>query len=105
MSEVDDDGVPTGPCCNCLRVGRLRNLVLLSRRGPTPGQGWGCVECGLPFDGAVALLCDDCMSGAAATPRFVCQGFAAADEPRVPFESLSPEVFDHDPSKHPELME
>jgi hypothetical protein len=36
------------------------SIVLLPLRAPTPGTGWGCLECGLPMDGAVAVLCGRC---------------------------------------------
>jgi hypothetical protein len=87
-----------GRCCNCLRTAMLPNIVALGRRHPTPGKGWGCVICGLPADGAVAVLCNGCM-GAAASPRFVCEGYAA--EPgRVAFLDLAPDPFEHDMQAH-----
>lgn len=51
----------TRRCCAC---GELRedvhNVVCLPVKAPIPGTGWGCVECGLPADGALALVCDSC---------------------------------------------
>lgn len=94
----EDDGIISGACCNCLRVARLPIIVMLPRLSPTPGHGWGCVVCGLPCDGAVAVLCDNC-EGAAGMPRFVCTGYAT--EPgRTPFDSLPPEIFEHDDAAH-----
>ena len=52
MNEVPN----LGPCCHCGRTDDVRTIVMLSRRGPMPGCGWGCVVCGLPLDGAIAVL-------------------------------------------------
>ena len=87
-----------GPCCNCGRTDGVRNITMLSRRGPTPGRGWGCVQCGLPLDGAIAVVCDDCTT---IEPKFVCSGYPVTLG-RVPIKELSPDVFDHDMTKHPE---
>ena len=96
---MHDAAPQLGPCCNCGRVDGVRNIVMLSRRGPTPGRGWGCVVCGLPLDGAIAVMCDDCVG--VGEPKFVCSGYPVTPG-RVPFNELSPERFDHDPAKHPE---
>jgi hypothetical protein len=89
-----------GPCCRCGRCHDVRNILMLSRRAPTPGKGWGCVVCGLPADGAVAVLCDDCVASGEG-PRFVCTGYPATDG-RTPIEETSDEPFDHDETKHAE---
>jgi hypothetical protein len=86
-----------GPCCACKRGG-ARNLLMLDRKAPVPGTGWGCVICDLPSDGAVAVMCDECLG---LVPLEVCQGFAMT-RARAPFSSLSADWFGHDESKHPE---
>jgi hypothetical protein len=98
-----------GPCCAC---GKERpkwaedlpgswppNIIMLEQKAPTPGTGWGCVQCGLPLDGAVAGICDDCLN-IGRPIRFAIDGFAK-DKKRVPIESLTGE-HKHDMSKHPE---
>jgi len=94
-----------GPCCGCGTREGVINILLLGRRGPVPGKGWGCVQCGLPPDGAVAVFCHACVkaytAGDETVLRFVCRGYPAAGE-RVPIGELPPEEFDHDPAKHPE---
>lgn len=96
----DEDAMPHfGPCCNCGRNEGVRNIVMISRRGPARGCGWGCVVCRLPLDGAIAVVCDDCID--VSPPRFVCAGYPVTLE-RVAFDALSPEPFDHDPTKHPD---
>ena len=47
-----------GPCCCCGGTERVRDIVMLSRKAPVPGTGWGCVVCGLPNDGASYVCCD-----------------------------------------------
>jgi hypothetical protein len=77
------------------------NVMMLHRRGPVPGKGWGCVACGLPADGAVAVLCDACteryQKDETVELRFVCWGYATSGL-RVPIDQLPPGEFDHDMS-------
>jgi hypothetical protein len=94
MSDDYSTDTPSlGPCCNCGTTENVRNIVMLARRAPTPGSGWGCVVCGLPSDGAVAVMCDDCLEQ---EPRAVCDGYPVAGK-RVPIEQLAAEAFDHRP--------
>jgi len=58
----EEPPIIVGRCCACRRTGvELRNLVTLHVRAPVPGTGWGCVVCGLPSDGALAIVCDTCL--------------------------------------------
>jgi hypothetical protein len=82
-----------GPCCNCGATAGVINVMMLDKRAPTPGKGWGCVVCNLPADGAVAVLCDDCVEQPI---KAVCDGYPNEGK-RVPIEQLSDEVFQHDP--------
>jgi hypothetical protein len=89
-----------GKCCVCEREDpTVRNILALHFVAPA-GRGWGCMICGLPLNGAIAVVCDDCLPTiqAGANPKFVCVGYPSANE-RVPFSSLT-EPFDHDMSKH-----
>lgn len=94
---TDNTETTLGPCCNCERLDGVTNVVMLARLGPVPGQGWGCVVCHLPCDGAVAVLCHLCVN--VSPPRLVCSGYPAEGR-RVLFSELSPEIFDHDPAQH-----
>ena len=90
-----------GPCCVCEKTGpEVRNILCLNRKGPTPGKGWGCFVCGLPRDGATAVLCDKCLE-AEAEIVYVCTGYPALDG-RTPIAELPHEAFEHDLSYHPE---
>jgi hypothetical protein len=93
-----------GRCCACECEGaQVRNIVLIELRSPEPGEGcWGCLTCGLPTAGAVAVLCDDCVV-AHNEPSLVCLGPPAANR-RLPLDLLT-ERFAHDPAKHWEEME
>jgi hypothetical protein len=92
----DDDDPHLGPCCVCGRTDGVVNIMMLPWRSPTPGKGWGCVVCGLPADGASAVLCDDCVDK---PPRFVCTGYVS--EPgRTPVDEVSSEPFEHDLNLH-----
>ena len=92
-----------GPCCICETTRNVRNVIMLDKRCPTPGHGWGCVVCGLPSDGASAVLCDACFEAFAdkkAALKFACRGYPATDG-RIPLAELKGQ-HKHDMSKHPE---
>jgi hypothetical protein len=86
-----------GTCCVCGTRRDVTNVVTLDRRGPTPGKGWGCFVCGLPFDGAFAVLCSTCLGQ---TPVFVCVGYPAGNGARALLADLDPEPFAHDEVAH-----
>lgn len=91
----------SGPCCACgeEKIG-MRNLIYLPLVSMSPGKGWGCVPCGLPRNGAIAVICDRCF-GSGHPVRWACSGWVV--EPgRVPVLELVGE-FIHDLAKHPEL--
>jgi hypothetical protein len=97
-----DDLSRLGPCCICETTEGVRNILMLHQRAIVKGHGWGCVECDLPCDGAVVVLCDFCMVVYQANDsalRFACRGYPASDG-RVPIADLPQEPFDHDMSKH-----
>jgi hypothetical protein len=59
----EEEQVPDlGPCCGCevTTLGAC-NIVMLDKKAPVAGAGWGCLVCELPHDGAVAVLCDACL--------------------------------------------
>lgn len=90
-----------GPCCACNQSRpNVRNWIFLPVRGLVAGRGWGCLACGLPKDGAIAVVCDPCFIGGVEV-RFACAGFPR-EPARVPVSELMGE-FEHDITKHPEL--
>lgn len=58
---------------------------------------WGCFQCGLPSDGAVAVVCDACLESGAPILD-VCHGYPK-ENMRTARESLT-EPFDHDEVAH-----
>jgi hypothetical protein len=96
---IDDDWPDLGLCCTC-GTAKATTIVMLNRRGPEPSVGWGCVVCDLPRDGAVAVVCKQCVGKPLAS---VCAGYPEENR-RVPIDQISSEPFDHDPSKHIEDM-
>ncbi len=92
-----------GSCCICQGKRGVRNILMLHQKAPMPGRGWACLICGLPPDGAVAVLCDRCMEpyqSGASRLRFVCRGYPDKDG-RALIGELDPEPFDHDMKLHP----
>jgi len=102
-AETTEDLIEFGPCCHCGATGpTVRNLIMLSVKARTPGPGsWGCFQCGLPMEGASAVLCDACID-AGLHPIFAIDGEPAKGV-RVPIGELV-EPFEHDLSKHPEVI-
>lgn len=107
--EADDDethewdggepDLPTlGACCACGQDGpTVRNIMMLDFRAPVAGTGWGCIVCGLPSDGAIAVLCDACAERNAEI-RDVCVG-QPGDNVRTEIKTVQ-QPFGHDLSKH-----
>ena len=94
-----------GPCCICESPKRVRNIIQLYKKSPKPGRGWGCLVCGLPSDGAVAVLCDPCFEQyrvGQAILKYACRGYPAKDG-RVPISFLAGE-HKHDLKLHPEVL-
>jgi len=85
------EALPTGTCCMCLKEedATVRNFITIEKRAPVPGTGWGCVVCRLPSDGAVAVVCDECLPKLEAGEglKEVILGFPAYRE-RFPYEKL-----------------
>jgi len=106
MADDDDDHATTdlGPCCVCESTVDVWNVLMLRQKAPMPGRGWGCVVCGLPSDGALAVICNACAPELAhgdPVPklRFACRGYPASDG-RVPIATLTG-THDHDITRHP----
>lgn len=92
-----------GTCCICGSSENVLNVVCLPFKTKTAGFGWGCFECGLPNDGAVSVLCEDCLGKYEnGTPlKYAVDGYPFENR-RVPVEELT-ELFYHDISKHREI--
>lgn len=93
-----------GPCCCCEGdVARNPALMMLEFQGPGGFTGWGCLVCGLPPRGAIAVLCQACMR-AQRLPQFVAAGRNVGDNLRVRLDEKFTQVpFTHRLEMHPEL--
>lgn len=91
-----------GDCCACGKPldgnDEHINLLSLKQRAPVPGTGWGCLVCNLPQDGAMAIVCDACLTNEVEIKRVVYGRMTSGQ--RVPIGSLSQDVFDHRPEPH-----
>lgn len=92
-----------GSCCACrLFKPDVRHIVCLPFKAPVPGTGWGCVQCGIPMDGATAVLCDDCVQMEEPLQE-ICYGLPAEMQ-RVPIaEYADGEAHEHRLERHPEF--
>lgn len=95
-----DESTDLGPCCACEST-PARTICCLDFEGPEGTEGWGCVVCGLPARGAVAVMCESCIEQGV-EPRFIVGGRYAADKVRVPLEGYERRPFDHRLERHPE---
>ena len=91
-------------CCACNKHKRSRNLWMLDFKGTQPGKGWGCVQCGLPSDGAIATICDDCAKNPNVEARFIYDGFVN-DGQLIPIDSIEKIPHAHNLALHPEIKE
>jgi hypothetical protein len=108
----DDAPFDAGPCCRCGSTATpARTIMMLGIKAPVPQSGWGCMRCGLPCDGCMAVVCDPCAAALEHAPddsdlltelQTVCYGDMSAGE-RFPVSQLEREPFGHDRAKHPEL--
>ena len=92
-----------GPCCICEKTEGVRNIIMLNKKSPIPGHGWGCLTCGLDLDGASAVLCDQCLDIYEKDPsvlKFACRGYPEK-EGRIPIDQLEGH-HDHKMKKHEE---
>lgn len=98
------DSPDLGPCCNCGSTGAVNNVVTLHQTAPIPGTGWGCFQCGLPMDGAIAVLCDGCLEQVAAGETEIKAVIVGqpVDGVRININDYEHQPFNHDLSKHPE---
>ena len=92
-----------GKCCYCEQTGEsVRNVITLDKKLPVKSTGgWGCFVCGLPPEGAVAVVCDDCLDKFVENQialKYACVGDPGENQ-RIAVEELT-ETFEHDPSKH-----
>lgn len=102
---MNDDEVPNlGSCCCCGAEDGARTIIMLDYKGAVPGTGWGCVECGLPMDGASYVACDTCAE-ADRPPREAILGYALRRQ-REPIQNVyARPTHAHDIQKHPEALD
>lgn len=103
MEIMDDESMNLGTCCICETSEGVRNIIMLDKKAPITGRGWGCFVCHLPSDGASAVLCDECLEGMNNQNielKFACRGYPGSDG-RINFDELKDE-HKHDMSFHPE---
>lgn len=109
MSPLTEEDIEfdLGPCCVCEKEGEdVRNFIMMDFEGPIPGKGWGCLQCKLPPNGAVAVICDNCFDLYKEDPsiiKFVCNG--SPKDGRIPIDQLEKKPFDHDMRYHPEASD
>ena len=89
-------------CCACGESKICRVIATLNLKAPIPGTGWSCVVCGLPADGAIAVICDDCEADPNVEIRWAVVGSLCVSDARIPIEELTGS-HPHNARYHPEL--
>jgi len=100
----EKETIDFGSCCACGKEDKtVRNFVMLNVKGHIPGTGWGCVVCGIPADGATAVICDECVQRNVRTEeiKWVIKGYPL--EKGRGLRSELTEYWDHNRSRHPEM--
>ncbi|MCL6578010.1 MAG: hypothetical protein K6T73_01305 [Candidatus Bathyarchaeota archaeon] len=101
-----DKALDIGSCCACGKEDKtVRNLIMLNLKGHVSGAGWGCFVCGLPPDGAIAVICDECVERNVKTDeiKWVIKGYAL--EKGMGLRTELTEPFGHDMTKHQKEQE
>lgn len=95
----DEPTIDLGPCCACGGTEAVVNILMLSHEAPQHATGWGCAICGLPANGALAVLCEGCLT-AKNKPTQICVGYPG-DGVRIPLEQAKQAPrFEHNMAKH-----
>ena len=94
-----------GTCCICSEdIIGISYIVELYFKAPAECQSsWGCFKCGLPNEGAIAIICEKCADtdDVYEDIRFIMDGF----EDRLPVPPKCERVHhDHDYARHPEMI-
>lgn len=51
-----------GTCCVCEEESKdVNNFIMLPYQAPVLGTGWGCFQCSMESNGAMAVVCSLCM--------------------------------------------
>ena len=104
MHSMLDDNY--GMCCVCEAPNADPNFFQMDYKVPeTVETKWGCLKCGLPIEGAIAVVCDGCLRkhGPDAIDdhiKFLMDG----RDRRIPVPPPEERIpHDHDYTKHPEV--
>jgi hypothetical protein len=99
---MPSDLIDMGACCACEGTENVRNVIQLSLLAPKPDTGWGCVTCHIRCDGALAVMCDECMDTHAEI-LFAVDGYVC-NKKRIKIDELNI-PFGHDMRYHKEHFE
>lgn len=92
-----------GTCCVCeVESKDVNNFVMLPYKAPIPGTGWGCFVCDMDSDGAISVMCNECLiklNYFEVEIKFVIEGFPR-DKKRKPLENYLKIPFMHNPKLH-----
>ena len=75
----------------------VRNVIMLARKALEPGSTWNCFVCKPDGQGAIAVVCDDCLQKRKEI-KFAVVGYVA-EKRRIPIEQLT-EPFGHNVGLH-----
>lgn len=95
-----------GKCCICETEEGVHNVMMMHFKAPPVPDGevagWGCIQCGLPCEGAIAVLCNKCfdlLRDEKVKIRLIVVGYPYRNN-RIPIDQVEQIPFEHDLSKH-----
>ena len=92
-----------GPCCICESETDVLNIIQLDYKVKSE-SGWGCIVCGVPAEGAVAIVCDPCFEKYSDTIEDEIRFLMDGRERRIPVPPIEGRIpHEHDLSRHPEI--
>lgn len=94
-----------GTCCVCESEMETCGIIQLGYKVESE-SGWGCYQCGLPMEGAIAIVCGDCVDKHAETIEDQIKYLMDGKKGRFPVPPVEKRVtHEHDLSLHPEYKE
>ena len=94
-----------GTCCVCESVIEDPILISLPFKVHVESESkWGCFQCGLPFEGAVAVICDACVDEHGVNIEDKIK-FLMNNKERIPVPPVEIRIpHEHDYSLHSEII-
>lgn len=101
---IEEEVNEFGTCCVC-EMGDMEDCGLVQLGYKMESEsGWGCLQCGLPMEGAIAVVCSDCYDKYGEKIEDQIKYLIDGKKGRIPVPPVENRVpHEHDLSLHPEV--